>query len=359
MNSFERSSSRGTRPLATTAHFRYSSVPGFFLQDDPKTDPLTFDAMTSNFGLVDQKLDTDARLPDKGKNLTQWQRFAFKISTLNKEAIDTESYKLLFIGRHGKGYHNLGKEYYGSNAWDCYYRTLSADPKNASLVWSDSTLTLGGVREACKVRDFWVKLIKEERASAPETYYTSPLERACHTTDIIFKSLSLLSGVSPPVPMVKEPLRERLGIATSDRRSSRDTISERYPHFEIGPTFTENDELWRKDLREPDMAIHTRLQEVLDEVITDNPTATYISLTSHSSAITALLKVIGHRPFPLRTSVVIPVLLRVQKVPGPRPEQPDEPWSHNVKCEGDPLQAGLDGFDSFSDYVKFAESEEL
>lgn len=37
---------------------------------------------------------------------------------LNKEAPTGTSYKVLFLGRHGDGDHNVAEAFYGTAAWD-------------------------------------------------------------------------------------------------------------------------------------------------------------------------------------------------------------------------------------------------
>lgn len=37
---------------------------------------------------------------------------------MNGESGDGVEYKLLFLGRHGQGYHNVAEEFYGTEMWD-------------------------------------------------------------------------------------------------------------------------------------------------------------------------------------------------------------------------------------------------
>lgn len=68
--------------------------------------------------MIEKDYDTDSTLPNNGIGMTSWQRFANKIARLNEEAQDTTSYRLLFLGRHGEGFHNVAEAYYGRDAWD-------------------------------------------------------------------------------------------------------------------------------------------------------------------------------------------------------------------------------------------------
>jgi len=51
-------------------------------------------------------------------NLTQWQQFAEVVNSLNANADLNTVYKVLFMGRHGEGYHNAAESYYGTPAWN-------------------------------------------------------------------------------------------------------------------------------------------------------------------------------------------------------------------------------------------------
>lgn len=74
--------------------------------------------MEEKFGLIEQEYDTDKLLPDNGRDLTQWQRFAHKLKVMNQRAPNEVTYRLLYLGRHGQGYHNVGQMFYGDAAWD-------------------------------------------------------------------------------------------------------------------------------------------------------------------------------------------------------------------------------------------------
>ena len=69
----------------------------------------------TNFGLINQKYPTDATF-DPYQTKTQWQRFANVVSQLNQRSGPKVQYKLLFMGRHGEGYHNVWKSKSNSNS---------------------------------------------------------------------------------------------------------------------------------------------------------------------------------------------------------------------------------------------------
>jgi hypothetical protein len=81
----------------------------------------------TNFGLVDRQYTNDSVISQKGN---QWQRFQEHIEHLN--GIDaTREFKVLFLGRHGEGVHNVAESHYGTKLWDVGRRYhLSSRPKS-------------------------------------------------------------------------------------------------------------------------------------------------------------------------------------------------------------------------------------
>lgn len=67
--------------------------------------------------------------------------------------------------------------------------------------------------------------------------------------------------------------------------------------------------MWDADVRESDSETDERMKTLLEDIFT-NDGNTFISLTSHSGAISSMLRVLGHREFQLVTGSVIPVLVR-------------------------------------------------
>jgi hypothetical protein len=99
------------------SYLKYSTVIGLFQQDDPETDPANFDYSKTNLGLINRSYPTDAEFdPDKRK--TQWQRFEYYVRHLQRTGEGNITYKLLYMGRHGEGYHNVAEAFYGTEAWD-------------------------------------------------------------------------------------------------------------------------------------------------------------------------------------------------------------------------------------------------
>lgn len=271
--------------LARSANYlNYTTFSGYFLQDDPATNATSFNFMTTNFGLINQTYSTD-RNRDSRHSRTQWQRFAAQVAQLNRDAARDVEYKVLFMGRHGDGFHNDAQAYSGTPAWNCYYSVLDG---NATVTWSDAHLSPLGVTQAKAVNSFWASEITNQRIPTPQTFYTSPLTRCLQTAQYTFDGLDLPRR-RPFIPEVKELLREGISGHTCDRRNSSTYIHQNFPTYRIEPGFTESDELWEALHGETSIDQQIRSKKVLDEIFLSDD-STYISITSHSGEIGAILE---------------------------------------------------------------------
>lgn len=313
--------------IPTESHLQFTTVSGYFLQDEPTTDPSKFDYVESNFGLIPRSYDSDAEF-DPNSQKTQWERFTHHIDQLNRDSGSLTSYRVLFLGRHGEGYHNVAEAKYGTAAWDCYWSLREGDE---NTTWADARLTPVGVEQARTAHDAW-KTQLARKAPAPQSYYVSPLNRCLATANLTFAGLGV-PHTEPFQPVIKELLRETIGLHTCDRRSSRSAIAAEYPTYRFEAGFAEDDPLYEADLRESNTARDARLRELLFDVL-GHDRSTFLSLTAHSGAITSILKVVGHREFALQTGGVIPVLLRVERVAGPPPVMRVDPPTRAPECEG-------------------------
>ncbi|KAI4187546.1 MAG: hypothetical protein L6R41_002734 [Letrouitia leprolyta] len=291
----------------TTTTLTYTTVPGYFLQDDPSTIAEDFDFISNDFGLINRDYIPD--LPQRRASETQWQRFEREVRRLNAEAGEGVCYKVLYLGRHGQGVHNVAEQRYGREEWDRYYASLQGDSHGP---WSDAHLTKTGIQQALSLHEFWKRQLGEAKIPAPEKYYTTPLYRCLETANLTFEKLELPAD-RPYEPIVKELLREANGVHTCDRRSSLSLLRSSFTNFTFERGFAEEDELWSASQRETDGELDERMKELLDDVFS-NDGSTFLSFTSHSGAICSLLRVLGHREFRLITGGVIPVLARAESV---------------------------------------------
>ncbi|KIW17800.1 hypothetical protein PV08_04995 [Exophiala spinifera] len=333
-------------------HYDCSAVLGFFRQDLPRPVSGRLDASEEDFDLIEQRYDTDKLLPNNGKFLSQWQRFAHKLKVMNQRAPKGVTYRLLYLGRHGQGYHNVGITFYGDAAWDqyCYYGTFDRDPNVPSITYLDAHLTPLGIHQAKTVSTFWHNLISIQKMPLPQTYYSSPLTRAMQTAQLTFSNLSV-----PPTrtfrPVVKEFLREAYGIQSCDLRPTKSYIETNFPDFRIEDSFTENDELHSPTRRESLGRHDKRVRALLDDIFAHDE-STYISMTSHCGTIKAILRVVGHQSVSLPPGGIVPVLVQASEVSGKRHDEQDRPeWDTKPACESDPLKAGKDGYKDVAEFL--------
>ncbi|EFQ89969.1 hypothetical protein PTT_13574 [Pyrenophora teres f. teres 0-1] len=311
-------------------HYKYTVQKGFFMQSEDETDDSKFDFREHNFGLIPRSYPADINI-----SKFQWKHFENYVRNLELTKQPDESYKVLFLGRHGEGWHNVAESEYGTKAWDCYYSAL--DGANG-ITWADARLTSVGELQAKDVADLWAEQLKRG-IPVPQTFYVSPLTRTIQTADLSFSTLTFphtLSQKSPYKPLIKELLREALGVHTCDRRSTRTHLCATYPHLTFETGFSDQDLLWKADYREPASARRYRLGMFLDEVIAEDG-GVFLSMTSHSGAIGSLLEVVGHRKFRLETGGVIPIFIKAERVEGPREIPPKEPSDSPPMCKDPPM----------------------
>ena len=284
--------------------------------------------MATNFGLINQTYPTD---PSNAASLSQWQKFALVVANLTKTAPSNIQYKLIWMGRHGEGFHNAAETFYGTPAWNCYWSLLDG---NGTAVWRDARLTSKGIAQALKANQFWLSRIQLQNITTPQSYYTSPLSRSLATANLTFSGLPLPAS-SPFIPTVKALLREGISEHTCDSRSNKSYIAATYPTYKFEPGFPEYDQLWTGVTSETDVAEDFRSKTVLDNIFSTDKN-TYMSFTSHSGEIASLLRVLGHRSFSLGTGAVIPVLIKAETLQGTSTIT-SQAWTPSPHCTVPPV----------------------
>ncbi|KAF8465357.1 histidine phosphatase superfamily [Kalaharituber pfeilii] len=234
-------------------------------------------------------------------------------------------YKVLFLSRHGQGYHNAAEAHFGTNAWECYWAMQGT---NGTHEWGpDAKLTPHGIDEAAQTAAAWRKQISLG-APIPERHFVSPLSRSIKTMEVTWKDVygwlggsTLNSAPRELKPVVKEILRETLSLHYYDHRSHLTTLHQNFPYLLFSPlptqysgaaAFPEEDPFWdfhRESYFMRDLRVKTALQELIAEA-GDN--VTYIGVTCHYGVIQSALKVLGHHPVEVGTAGVVPVVVRVE-----------------------------------------------
>ena len=284
--------------------YSYSVVPSVFLQSLPSTDTQSFDFTRSNFGLIPPP---DIQEGGLLSITTQWQQLEDRLHHLNSSATAGTSYKLLYLARHGQGTHNLASAHYGIDEWESYVAKQDFDPIYGRLL--DPPLTPAGVAQVEQARDFFLNAIPQG-VPVPDAWFVSPLERCLSTAQLTWLPLLQKGVLKEWKPMVKEGIREILGVHTCDRRSVLSSKPSKYPEMEFEAGMSEEDELWKPDYRETFDELDVRAQTFMDEVWDRKEGEQVVSVTSHSCWIRSALRVLGHREFKLRTGEVLPILVK-------------------------------------------------
>ena len=242
------------------------------------------------------------------KDTLTWDTFFGNLSYL---AVDEPNsvYRLLLVGRHGEGYHNVAEAKYGTPAWDDKWSKLDCDNK---ICWGpDANLTKAGRHQAKEVRKLW-RHEKKRGLIKPHKLYSSPLSRAIDTARITF---SLKPGKQL---FVLENLREVTGVHTCDERSSKHDLARRFPFLHFPKNFAEKDRLWKPDVRETDVDVqnraHIALQNIMHHECDDRHDNPVLSITSHSGLIKNMLISLDLPPISIPTGGVVPLVI-VAKCP--------------------------------------------
>ncbi|VVT55509.1 uncharacterized protein SAPINGB_P004632 [Magnusiomyces paraingens] len=176
--------------VPTWSPFEFSSVGyGIFSQDDPTTNDSKFSYLKSDFGLV-----LHGGWPALDLKLRQLQEDADRVFRNSGGTVQSK-YKLLFVARHGQGYHNLAIEIYGQAAWDSYWSMLDGD---GNLVWGpDPDLTPLGVEQAKRNNIAWKRQIATKNAPVPKAFFASPFARATDTMMYTWADISSSDSTNP------------------------------------------------------------------------------------------------------------------------------------------------------------------
>ncbi|CUM45591.1 uncharacterized protein AC631_02370 [Debaryomyces fabryi] len=272
-------------------YWKFEIVPNYFKQSDLATDETTFNYLNEHFGRV-----------------KSWENVFENLDKLNEAADSDVCYKVFFLARHGQGYHNLAHDKYGNDAWNDYWSKINGD---GEIVWGpDPELTELGQNQAKENYKQWQVELKHG-CRLPTRWFVSPLSRSIDTLTITWENITKLEEARP---LIKENIRETIGVHTCDKRSTRSIIDSKYSPkgYIIEPGFAEEDVYFKKDYRETVREHAMRINEFFQEIFTlkDN----VICVTSHSGSIRASLLVLGHRQFSVGTGGMIPVFVKGTKI---------------------------------------------
>lgn len=143
----------------------------------------------------------------------------------NANAGDNTAYKVLILGRHGEGYHNVAEREFGTPEWDVsfvwsqppFLKTNMSQAHYSKLEnYTDPHLTPEGYDQAQDVGAFWENAMKFQYVPTPQSYYVSPLARCLSTAMLTYGRLELPKW-RPFHAVVKEvsPIRQKKKPASS------------------------------------------------------------------------------------------------------------------------------------------------
>ncbi|CAJ2500797.1 Uu.00g036500.m01.CDS01 [Anthostomella pinea] len=298
-----------TSPVETSSAntYDFSCLTGFFVDhvEVAKVSPGSLVATQPGLGLLGRSYETDTSPSD---SRPQWTRFAAYVKHLNQVSPPAESYKVIYLVRHGLGVHNIAMSKYGGEAWKTKWSHMDGDGEGN--VWADAQLVEEGIRQAQKLSQIWFDEAKKDKVALPESLYTSPLARCLHTTKLVFQPV-MEANQREFHPIIKELLRERLTDHTCDKRSSRFWIQQNYPEYIIEPGFEEDDTLWKPHSNKPEEAEEhfARKQRLLNDIF-EHDKSQFISLTNHSYAITAILVTVKAPKFRVCEGTIVPLFVK-------------------------------------------------
>ena len=93
-------------------HFSFKAVPGIFADLQAGV----YSTTAPSLDLVDQIYQSD-EISSSAPSKKPWQRLQSYVHYLNAQSPATTSYKVLYIVRHGFGYHNEFMAKVGNEAW--------------------------------------------------------------------------------------------------------------------------------------------------------------------------------------------------------------------------------------------------
>lgn len=277
--------------------WKFEVVPNYFKQLLAETDETQFNYFEERFG-----------------KLKPWTEILQELDELNRNSSEQEVYKLLFLGRHGQGYHNLANLKYGEKAWNEYWLKITGD---GEIVWApDPELTQLGLSQA-KDNHRQLQIELADGLTLPSRWFSSPF---CRSLDTLIGTWEGHVDLHKVRPYIMEDLRETLGVHFCDKRNPRSKIAERFERqgFEFEPGFEEEDIYFKDDYREKvwEQALRQNraLQYIFDS--TDKSKDQFISITSHLGSIRTQLMALGHRAFAIGTGGMIPVFVKGTRLSG-------------------------------------------
>ncbi|ORY62387.1 histidine phosphatase superfamily [Pseudomassariella vexata] len=297
--------------------YEFSYIPGFFTDymELGKRDPNKRVLTQPRLGILPQSYDTGS---SGDEILSQWKQLERHLEYLNQKNSGGESYKVLYVIRHGYSVHNLVRSKVGKYEWNSNLALKEGGSVEGlgSLSWVDAELMKDGEAVAQTLGETWANWVKNDGIPLPSKLYTSPLRRCLDTTKLVYSAVLEGNGKTFQ-PIIKESLRERLTQHTCDKRHTRTWIENNYAKhgYQIEVGFEEENTLWdaavSKEMDNPDLHV-ARTRKLLEELWDSSEGDLFISLTTHSYTLDTLFEVVGmgRDAFRLGEGAMIAVLVK-------------------------------------------------
>ncbi|KAM3540267.1 hypothetical protein ARSEF1564_006832 [Beauveria bassiana] len=263
----------------------FSAPEGYFDDCVPLAAQLPESRLTTRplFALTLRAYPSDAANSDK----PPWARFVNHVQALNRESPDNVSYKIMFLTRHGQGFHNAMKD--KAAAGETCDENHGDD---AEAQCFDALLTDAGIAQADALGAEW---LATAGLPVPQSHYASPLTRCLQTAERYLQPLMSVPGDEAPARM--------------DRRARA---------CEIEHGFSEEDLLtitMRAEQRaETETENRERVMRVLEDVFDEGDGAgEVVAWTFHSLTMRALMGGLGMVPFKVQPATTVAVLVRGEK----------------------------------------------
>lgn len=96
--------------------WKFEAVPGIFFDPSPQqTSPEDKSVTQPELGLLRQTYASDT---DAASDAPNWTRFIGYVKSLNDAAPENVHYKVLYLTRHGLGFHNIKHAEVGNDEWN-------------------------------------------------------------------------------------------------------------------------------------------------------------------------------------------------------------------------------------------------
>lgn len=116
-------------PKLQTCSFCSLPLSTDFHQSQDSASNCSSDYLDKSFGLIDTSKE-------------RWDNLRHRLDRLNEDSDGDTLVKVIFLGRHGQGWHNVAEQHYGSPEWNRYWSKVNTDG-NITVRFAERTVYPG------------------------------------------------------------------------------------------------------------------------------------------------------------------------------------------------------------------------